>query len=253
MSGVRNILNALYSGYCIALFFVMMFILMFAYAAVFFLNDRTRTLTAYYCNRVLSAGWLWVCGYRVIVEGAEKIDKNKTYMFVGNHSNMLDLPVTGFFLQHYYKSLAKKELKRVPIFGFLIRISSILVDRSSAESRRRSTQMVVDSLKNGISILIFPEGTRNKTDKPLGPFHSGAFKTALMAQVPVLPFVFTGIRSLQPVGTWRLYPGTIHVKVFDAIETEGMTTSDVAVLQDKVYTLLEEVILKEDEDFVEKE
>jgi 1-acyl-sn-glycerol-3-phosphate acyltransferase len=76
-------------------------------------------LTAYRANRVLSAAWLAICGYKLKIEGAENIDPTRTYMFVCNHSNMLDLPVTGYFLQHYYKTLVKKELKYVPIFGFL--------------------------------------------------------------------------------------------------------------------------------------
>jgi 1-acyl-sn-glycerol-3-phosphate acyltransferase len=227
-----------------------MFLLMFVYAAVYFLDDRKRTLIAYRFNRAFMSVWMPICGYRVTVDGWDKVDPNKTYMFVCNHSNMLDLPVCGYFLQHYYKSLAKKELKKVPFFGFLIRISCILVDRSSAESRRRSTQTIIDRLRRGTSIFIFPEGTRNTTKQPMKNFYSGAFKTAVMAQVPVMPIVYLNVRGLQPVGTWRLYPGTIHVKVLDPIETAGMTTADVAALQEKIYKQMEDSIKQEDKGIV---
>ena len=249
MALIRNILNIIWSGFCIVTFFIVLILLFFVYAAVYFANDRMRTLTAYRANRVLSAAWLAICGYKLEIEGAEKIDPNKTYMFICNHSNMLDLPVTGYFLQHYYKTLVKKELKYVPIFGFLIKISSIPVDRSNPESRSHSTQVILDKLKHGISLMIFPEGTRNKTGQPLKSFYGGAFKTAVLAQVPIQPFVYLDSRMLQPVQSYRFHPGTIRIRVLVAVETKGLTAADVDALQETVYKTMEEVILREDKDF----
>ena len=249
MSFLKNILNIIYSTYCIVLLFLVFFFLMFAYGSVYFLNDRTRTLAAYRANRVLSWIWLKLCGYSLEVEGWEKIDPTRTYMFVGNHTNMLDLPVTGFFLQHYYKSLVKKELKYVPIFGFLLRVASVAVDRSSPESRKRSTQIIVDDLLKGISFLIFPEGTRNKTDQPLKSFYSGAFKTAIMAQVPIVPMVYLDHRYLQPVQGYRFYPGHISVRILEPIETKGMKYEQAEELQGRVYKLIEGTMLREDKNY----
>ena len=246
---IKNIINWIYSIYCIATFFVVLFLLMLAYGAVFFLNDRTRTLAAYRANRALSWVWMKICGYTLEIDGWEKVDPAKTYMFVGNHTNMLDLPVTGFFLQHYYKSLVKKELKYVPIFGFLLKVSSVAVDRSSPQSRKRSTQIIVDDLRAGISFLIFPEGTRNKTDQPLKSFYSGAFKTAVIAQVPIVPMVYLDHRYLQPVRGYRFYPGHIRVKILDPIETIGITYEQADALQKRIYSLIESTILREDKNF----
>jgi 1-acyl-sn-glycerol-3-phosphate acyltransferase len=249
MSFVKNIINLIYRCYCIVLLFLVFFLLMFAYAAVYFMNDRSRTLAAYRFNRALTRIWFALCGYTVTVEGWEKLDPARTYMFIANHNNILDLPITGYFLQHYYKSLAKKELKYVPIFGFLIRVSSLKVDRSSAESRKRSTQMIIDSLQQGISFLIFPEGTRNKTGQPLKNFYSGAFKTAVMAQVPIVPMVYLDHRQLQPVGGYRFYPGHIRVRILDPIETKGTTYDQADALQAHVYGLMENIIRREDKSF----
>ncbi len=250
MRFLRNIINLIYSAYCIVTFLIVMFLLMLAYGAVYFLNDRTRTLAAYRSNRALSWLWLNICGYSLEIDGWNKVDPERTYMFVANHTNMLDLPVTGFFLQHYYKSLVKQELKRVPIFRFLLKVSSVPVDRSNDESRKRSTQIIVDKLKSGISFLIFPEGTRNKTDQPLKSFYSGAFKTAIMAQVPIVPMVYLDHRHLQPVRGFRFYPGHIRIRILDPIETAGMAYTEAAALQDRIYKLMEETILKEDKDFL---
>ena len=249
MRFIKNIINLIYSGYCIVMFFVVLFLLMFVYGSVYFMNDRTRTLAAYGANRIMTWAWFKICGYSIEVEGWEKVDPAKTYMFVANHTNMLDLPITGFFLQHYYKTLVKNELRYVPIFGFLIKISSVKVDRSNPESRKLSSKIIVDKLKHGISFMIFPEGTRNKTDQPMKSFYSGAFKTAILAQVPIQPMVYLDHRRLQPVRGYRFYPGHIRVRVLDAIETKGMEYEQADQLQDKVYKLMESVILKEDKNY----
>lgn len=249
MSFLKNIINLIYSFYCLLLLFLVFFFLMFAYAAVYFMDDRTRTLSAYRSNRALSWLWFKMCGYTLDIEGWEKVDADKAYMFVANHTNMLDLPITGFFLQHYYKSLVKMELKKVPIFRFLLKVSSVPVDRSSGESRKRSTQIIVDKLRSGISFLIFPEGTRNKTDKPLKSFYSGAFKTAVLAQVPIVPMVYLDHRGLQPVRGYRFYPGHIRVKVLDPIPTEGLSYEQSDALQEQIYKLIESTIEKEDKDW----
>jgi 1-acyl-sn-glycerol-3-phosphate acyltransferase len=250
MSFLKNIINLVYSLYCIVTFFIVLALLLIVYTSVFFLDDRFRTLAAYRANRALSWAWFQVCGYSIGIEGWEKVDPDKAYMFVANHTNMLDLPITGYFLQHYYKSLVKKELRYVPIFGFLIKVSSVQVDRSNAESRKRSTQIIIDKLKSGISFLIFPEGTRNKTDQPLKSFYSGAFKTAVLAQVPILPMVYLDHRFLQPVRGYRFHPGHIRVKILDAVETQGMAYEQSDELQEKVYNLIENTILKEDKDLL---
>ena len=249
MKLLHRIVYALYSAYCIITFIIMILVLVPAYAAVHFFNDKTRTLAAYRANRVISGLWFAACGYSLKIEGAEKIDPSKTYMFVCNHCNILDMPITGYFLQHYYKSLAKQDLRRIPFMGFLFSAACVFVDRSSNESRRKSTQVIMDKLKNGVSFLIFPEGTRNSSDEPLKSFHRGAFMTAIMAQVPVLPLVYLDHRALQPVSTFSFKPGAIRVKVFDPIDTAEMTTADVDNLKNRVYHLLEETIEKEDKKF----
>jgi 1-acyl-sn-glycerol-3-phosphate acyltransferase len=249
MAFLRNICNLIYSGYCIVVFFIVIFFQMVGFIAVSWMPERRRVLTSYKIAQWVSIVWLKLCGYTIVVEGAEKVDRNKTYMFVCNHSNLLDLPMTAYFMTFYYKSLAKTELKYVPIFSYLIQRSAVLVDRSSAESRKRSMMIVADLLKNGLSFLIFPEGTRNKTGKPLKEFFSGAFKMAIMAQVPVQPFVFLDHHELQPVRSYRFHPGRLRIKVLDAIETKGMQAEDAQALQDRVYKVMEETILMEDVDF----
>lgn len=246
---LRHIATRLYSAWCIGIFFVVIFFQMLGFVAVSWLPSRRRTLVSYQIGRATAIAWMRLCGYTIMIEGEEKISRERTYMFVANHSNFLDLPMTAYIMTYYYKSLAKKELKYIPIFGYLIQTSAVLVDRSSAESRKRSVEIVVELLRSGLSFLIFPEGTRNKTARPLKEFFSGAFRMAILAQVPVQPMVYLDHHQLQPVGTYRFHAGRLRIRVLDAIETTGMREEDTEALQQQVYRLIESTILTEDKDY----
>lgn len=242
MKWLRLTANAFYSVYCVISFCLVLFLLMFAYAAIYWMEDRQRTLNAYKANRFMCGWWFRCTGYRVEVTGWEAVDAKQTYVFAGNHCNMLDLPVTGFFLQHYYKSLAKAEFKYMPVLGFLFSIAAVFVDRKNAESRRKSTEKMISLLRAGMSFLIFPEGTRNKSAEVLLPFHKGAFKVAIAAQVPIVPFVFLGTKPLQPSNSYRFHRGLIRVVVLPAICTVGLTYNDVDALCEQVRQQMKQVL-----------
>jgi 1-acyl-sn-glycerol-3-phosphate acyltransferase len=227
----------------------MVFSLAFIYLCVYWVADPRRTLIAYRANRVLISVWFFMVGIRVKEQGKEKIEVGKTYVFISNHTNILDMPMSGYFLQHYCKALAKKELRKIPGLGFLFVMTSIMVDRSSPESRSRSMQALITYLREGTSIMLFPEGTRNRTTLPLKDFHRGAFRTAIEAQVPILPFVFLNIRHLQPVDTFWLTPGTVTIQVLDPIETTGMNTADSGKLLDTVHQMMTAAIVNGDDLF----
>ena len=93
-------------------------------------------------------------------------------------------------------------------------------------------------LKQGISILIFPEGTQNQTKEPLQAFYDGAFRIAIETQQPVLPLVILNAGNLMPPKKFFIQPGTISIHVLDEIATEGMTFNDLPALKEKVFTLM---------------
>ena len=99
-------------------------------------------------------------------------------------------------------------------------------------------------LKKGISILIFVEGTQNRTANVLQPFHDGAFRIAIDTQEPVLPIVVLGAGPLMPPGTINLKPGLIRIYVGEEIPTNGMATTDVRNLKEKTFRIMENMILR---------
>ncbi|MEM6263781.1 MAG: lysophospholipid acyltransferase family protein [Bacteroidota bacterium] len=190
--------------------------------------------------------WSFFTGLKLEIEGAHNISKDKTYVFIANHTNLLDVLLVGSALQHPYKPLAKYELWDLPLIGKMIDLVSVPVNRSDAESRLRSFHQMVHTLKRGISILVFPEGTRNLSNNPLLPFKNGAFRMAIDAQVPIVPISLLNVRSLHFKGTLLVKPGTITLKYLSPIPTEGLTPENLSQLRRQVYQAMQADILAND-------
>lgn len=245
---MKKILASIYMVYVAILFFACLTCMLIIYVPLLLIrNDRTRMKIIYMLNKFFLK-WIWstLVGIWITIEGREKIDDDKTYVFVCNHSNMLDIPFTASCIDHYYKPLVKKELMSVPILGPLLRMTSMGVDRSSPESRKNVYVKMSDAMKRGLSLLIFPEGTRNRTPEPTKEFYDGAFKAAISAQAYVAPFVLINIRHLQPVDSNLIYPGRITMRFLDPISTAGMTSDDAEALKTRVRKMIDDVLRKED-------
>jgi 1-acyl-sn-glycerol-3-phosphate acyltransferase len=180
--------------------------------------------------------WSWIFSLLTFIRyefyGREKINRKKAYIYVSNHTSFLDLPGIRMIIPGQFRPLAKKELLKIPIFGWIARSATVIVDRSSSQSRKKSLDKLKQILLDGMSILIFVEGTQNRTKEPLQPFHDGAFRIAIDTQQPLLPLVVKGAGKLMPPGTIRLRPGTIRIYVGDEITTTGLMASDVPVLKE---------------------
>ena len=245
---MKKILASIYTVYVGLLFFLCLTCMLIIYVPLLLIrNERTRMKVVYFFNK-LFLKWIWssLVGIWVTIEGREKIDDDKTYAFVCNHSNMLDIPFTASCIEHYYKPLVKKELMSFPVLGPLLRMTSLGVDRSSPESRKNISAKMAEVMRNGLSLLIFPEGTRNRTPEPTKEFYDGAFKAAIAAQANIAPMVLINIRHLQPVDSNWVYPGRITMKFLDPISTVGMTEADTEALKNKTRSMIDEVLRKED-------
>ena len=179
------------------------------------------------------------------IKGKENIHPGKAYIYISNHTSYLDIPGVCLTVPTQIRPLAKKELKKIPIFGWIVKPACIIVDRSSNESRRKSMDHLKEVLKQGISILIFPEGTQNRSAEPLAPFYDGAFRIAIETQQPILPLVILGAGKLMPPKKIYIEPGKIKIVVKNEISTEGLTYSDLPALKEKVMAVMTEAILSE--------
>lgn len=165
------------------------------------------------------------------VEGLDKVDTTKAAVYVVNHLSALDIPVLYAHLPFQFRILAKKELFRYPFMGWhLQRSGQIPVVLENPRASVRSLNRAVSSLKQGMSLVIFPEGARS-ADGQLHPFMGGAFYAALKAQVDVIPMALVGTFEMLKMNTWHIKPGPLHLVVGQPITTAGMSTRDLEKLQ----------------------
>jgi 1-acyl-sn-glycerol-3-phosphate acyltransferase len=192
--------------------------------------------------------WSWIFSQLTFIRykfyGRENFRKGKSYIYVSNHTSFLDIPGIRMIIPGQFRPLAKKELKKIPVFGWIAQAATIIVDRSSPESRKKSIDKLKQYLKQGISILIFVEGTQNRSKEILQPFHDGAFRIAVDTQQPVLPMVVIGAGKLMPPGTINLRPGLIRIYVGEEIPTTGLTPADAAALKQKTFDMMKQMIVQ---------
>lgn len=190
--------------------------------------------------------WSWIFSvlnfihYKII--GKDNIQKRKSYIYVSNHTSFLDIPGITMAIPGGYRPLAKKELLKIPVFGWIAKSAAVIVDRSSGQSRKKSMDHLRAILDMGISILIFVEGTQNRTREILQPFKDGAFRIAIDTQKPLLPIVVVGAGPLMRPGTIDMKPGTIKVVIGEEIPVEGLTANEVINLKEKTFNIMKEMI-----------
>lgn len=183
--------------------------------------------------------WSWVFSKLNFIpyeiKGRHNIKPNKSYIYVSNHTSFLDIPGLCLALPGQFRPLAKKELLKLPIFGWIARTATVIVDRSSHDSRVKSLEKLASILSKGISVLIFPEGTQNRSKELLQPFKDGAFRIALETKQPILPIMVMGAGSLMPPGKFEIYPGRIKVLIGEEIPTDQYTAKDMGQLKAVVF------------------
>ncbi len=189
--------------------------------------------------------WSWIFSMltfiRYDLRGRENIQRGTSYIYVSNHTSFLDIPGVRLLIPGEFRPIAKKELLKIPVFGFIVRAATVVVDRSSAQSRKQSMERLREILKGGTSILVFAEGTQNRTKEILQPFKDGAFRIAIDSQLPIVPVVVVGAGPLMPPGTLTIKPGKIKVVAGEPISVEGLTTDDIQSLKEKTFNKMLEI------------
>lgn len=181
---------------------------------------------------------------RYELHGKENIQKGKSYIYVSNHTSFLDIPGIRLIIPGEFRPIAKKELLKIPVFGFIVKAATVVVDRSSHESRKKSMEYAKRILSHGIPMLIFVEGTQNRTRELLQPFKDGAFRIAIDTQTPVLPMVVVGAGKLMPPGKLSMLPGKIKVIALPEIPVKDLTPKDIDALKQKTFEVMKQALLE---------
>lgn len=176
---------------------------------------------------------LWLLLVPIKVTGRENVDSQQSYVFVANHQSFLDVFAVYGWLPNNFKWLMKKELRKIPFVGTACAVAGhIFVDRSNPRAAMESLTYIKAQLHDGISTVIFPEGTRTKTGE-MGRFKAGAFKIAMDMGLPVVPITLNGFYKSMPSGQFFVNPRSrvsLHIgKPIDISQFTDINEAMVAV------------------------
>lgn len=166
-------------------------------------------------------------GIQLAIKGEEYLWSNRPCVFILNHQSNADFLIAAKLIRKKARGVAKKELQKMPILGqMMMAAGTIFLDRTNREKSIEALKPAVDSLKNGISVIIFPEGTRSY-DYTLGKFKKGAFHLAMDAGVPLVPIVIKNAHDAMPRGASVFKPTSVEVVVLPPIYTEGWSSENL--------------------------
>jgi 1-acyl-sn-glycerol-3-phosphate acyltransferase len=176
--------------------------------------------------------------WHVHATGLDRLDPKGTYVFASNHQSHGDILVLGF-LDHPYIYMAKRELFPIPFLGWgMFFAGCIAVRRGDKESARAAMSKAAAKLRQGVSLLIFPEGTRSR-DGTVGSFKDGAFHLALQTGRAVVPVAIHGSRNALPKGSWLFTQKShVEVEILPPISVEGLDESHLADLKARVHDVI---------------
>ncbi len=181
-------------------------------------------------------------GFYPEIKFKQHIKKGKSYMLVSNHKSMIDIMLMLSLSKDPIVFVGKKELEKIPLFGYFYRRVCILVDRSSPESRKEVYTKAIKRLETGISVCIFPEGGVPDPSVILDKFKNGAFSLAIQFQIPIVPITFLDCEKKFPYffayNHFYGSPGKLRANVHEFIETKGLNQENKEFLKEKVYDIL---------------
>ena len=186
---------------------------------------------------------LFGMGLIPVVKRDTKIKKGKSYMLVANHTSMTDIMLMLYLSRNPFVFVGKKELAKLPLFGFFYKRTSILVDRSNARSRREVFEQAQNKLNRGLSVCIFPEGGVPDEKIVLDEFKDGAFRLAIEHGIPLVPMTFHDNKKRFSYTFFSGGPGKLRVRIHDEIPTGILELEDKRMLKEQVREIiLEELI-----------
>jgi 1-acyl-sn-glycerol-3-phosphate acyltransferase len=238
MNWLKNIFGRVWAAWTLIAFIATM--LVFLLPVILFctpLTEPKRTHRFIHFSRIWMAFFLRMIGCPLTVNGKENFAPGQNYIVICNHNALMDVPVSSPAIPGGNKTIAKSEMAKFPIFGLIYKMGSVLVDRKSDKSRKESFAKMKRVLDMGLHMCIYPEGTRNKTNEPLKPFHDGAFRLALDSGKAIIPGVIFNTRIVNPADKiFYLIPHRLRI---DFLPPIAVTETDtVESLKAKAFEVM---------------
>ena len=199
--------------------------------------------------RIWAKTILFGMGFVISVKKLQPFEKQKSYMLISNHTSMTDIMLMLYVIKdNPFVFVGKKELAKIPIFGFFYKRTCILVDRGSSKSRKEVFDQAQKRLNQGLSICIFPEGgVPEDRSVILDTFKDGAFRLAIDHQIPIVPMSFYDNKKRFSYKFLSGSPGKMRAKVHEFIETQGKTQQDKRIIKDTAREVIYQDLIQEKE------
>ncbi len=221
--------------YLLVLLPILMF---FPLIIITILSEKTYSLF-FKIARVWARFILIGMGFRYSINGTENFEVGKSYMLVANHTSMTDIMLMLLSVKnHPFVFVGKKELVKIPIFGFIYKRVCILVDRENSKSRFAVFERAQNRIQQGLSICIFPEGGVPEESVLLDEFKDGAFRIAIEHQLTIIPITFYDNKKRFSYTFFSGSPGKMRAKVHAPISTTGKTMKDKIFLKQEVRDII---------------
>lgn len=242
---MRKIAGAIYLIYSLSVFFAVMFLLLPFFLLFTLLPSKISYPLLFSCIRM----WSWITMTFIFIKINTRKnpnwDKNKSYIYIGNHGSYLDAPAVILSTSSIFKPLGKIELAKFPVFGWIYKKMVIMVDRRDKESRAASVIALKEELNAGMSILLFPEGTMNTSELMLKDFYDGAFKISIETQTPIAPMLILNAKKMLPRKQPLMFsPGVLHVICADIISPKNYTLDDVEAYKQAVFNAMNNQLIQ---------
>lgn len=188
---------------------------------------------------------LFGMGFYYKIEQNQALEPNKSYMLVANHTSMVDIMLMLALIDKPFVFVGKKELSKIPLFGFFYKRTCILVDRASSKSKHSVFERAQKRINQGLSICIFPEGgVPDDESILLDSFKDGAFRLAIEHQLPIVPIAFADNKKRFSYTFLSGSPGLLRVKVLSFIKTEGKELTEKNNLKEQTWKTIHEQLLE---------
>ena len=179
---------------------------------------------------------------KVKITGLEKLDPKKSYVIAANHQSIYDIFVVYGWLPMIFKWVMKAELRKIPLVGKACESAGhIFIDRKNPMAAKKSLDKAEAQLRNGVSVVVFPEGTRTYTGQ-MGKFKKGAFRMATDLHLPIVPVTLRGCFERLPRNGFIITPGTIEMIVHEPVEVEGYEHEKQPELMQKLHDIIESAL-----------
>ncbi len=233
---LKNVFARIWALWALVLFAATLLVAIIFYSACFFLEDPAKAKWHRQVSRIWMFVYLTLIGCPLIVKGKKNFKAGTNYIVVCNHNSLMDVPVSTPFMPRANKTIAKKSFSKVPVFGWVYTFGSVLVDRNSDASRRKSIEEMKRMLSIGLDMVIYPEGTRNRTQDPLKKFYDGAFRLAVDTGKPILPAVLFHTKKVLPANKFfYLIPHKLEMHFLPAVSSTNISAEE---LKEKVFKIM---------------